>query len=115
MDTQSIDRQYVNGLKEALDEAIRNKQDFFVFNGRDYFRDYAKYFIEYAARELMGDKTALFRSGQAIIVPEKGHGKVTGYVGYHPNRMQVRVQFDMGEIRDYNQFTLFSLAEGAQL
>lgn len=121
MSTHSIDKSYVNGLKEALDEAKRNGQEFFVFKGADYFCDYAKYFIEYASQELNEGRKALFKSGQAIIVQPHAtwnksmHGKVTGYVGYHPNRMQVRVEFDSGEIVDYDQYKLFSIVEGAQL
>jgi hypothetical protein len=120
MSTHSIDKTYVNGLKEALDKAYRDNQEFFVFNGADYFRDYAKYFIEYASQELNGRK-ALFRNGEAIIVHPHGtwgkpqHGKVTGYVGFHPNRMQVRVEYDSGDVVDYDQFKLFSIVEGAQL
>lgn len=120
MSTHSIDKSYVNRLKEALDKAIRDKQEFFTFQGDDYFRDYAKYLIEYASQELNG-RAALFKNGQAIIVQPHGtwskerHGKVTGYVGFHPNRMQVRVQFDEGDVVDYDQFKLFSIVEGAQL
>lgn len=54
-------------------------------------------------------KTAKFQNRQLIYVEGKGYGKVTGYVGYSSPLTTVRVQFNSGEIIDYDQDKLCKL------
>lgn len=47
MNSITIDKKYMQGLRKAYNKAVKEGKGQFKYNGNDFVTGYAKYFLEY--------------------------------------------------------------------